>query len=164
MFCIRGDGIDHDLFKRAIELVVKTFGKYPDVLVPPQVRRKDHKIYQPFYCFFTLLASPGALVTATRNATPRRLTIYYPLSRHHYRYRRCPRNSHVWLQGDMGVKLRHALPWYVIIASIGIPILGADFLCHYELLLDPHNTSLIDLETFHRPLGSISSYALNTLF
>lgn len=47
--------------------------------------------------------------------------------------------------------------WDFIIADVKTPLLGADFLGHYELLVDVANRKLLDVATFHStPLGSHS--------
>ena len=46
---------------------------------------------------------------------------------------------------DLG--LRRSLPWIFIIADVKKPILGADFLRHYGLMVDMHKHKLIDTNT-----------------
>ena len=46
---------------------------------------------------------------------------------------------------DLG--LRRSLPWIFIIADVKKPILGADFLRHYSLMVDMHKHKLIDTNT-----------------
>ena len=46
---------------------------------------------------------------------------------------------------DLG--LQHPLPWVFVVADIPRPILGADFLCHYGLLVDIKRRQLLDTIT-----------------
>jgi len=43
--------------------------------------------------------------------------------------------------------LRRAFPWRFIIADVGQPIIGSDFLAHYDLLPDMKKGKLIDRKT-----------------
>ncbi len=44
----------------------------------------------------------------------------------------------------LNVGLQRSLPWIFIIADVQKPILGADFLRHFELLVDVNRKQLID--------------------
>ncbi len=47
----------------------------------------------------------------------------------------------------LNLGLRRSLPWIFIIADVQKPILGADFLRHFELLVDVNRKQLIDTKT-----------------
>ena len=47
----------------------------------------------------------------------------------------------------LDIGLRRAYKWIFIIASVPIPILGADFLKHFSLAVDVKNRKLIDTLT-----------------
>ena len=59
---------------------------------------------------------------------------------------------------NLNLSLRRDFPWRFVVADVGVPIIGMDFLSHYGLLVDPRNRRLIDLETNL----STSGYAANT--
>ena len=58
---------------------------------------------------------------------------------------------------DLG--LRRSLPWIFVIADVQQPILGADFLRHYGLMVDMHKHQLIDTHTHLQVQGILSSGA-----
>lgn len=60
-------------------------------------------------------------------------------------------------------KLRRPFRWSFILANVSQPILGADFLTHYKLLVDLSNRKLIDGLTNLRTIGSISSIVLPSI-
>ena len=47
----------------------------------------------------------------------------------------------------LNLGLRRSLPWIFVIADVQRPILGADFLRHYGLMVDMHNHKLVDTST-----------------
>ena len=44
----------------------------------------------------------------------------------------------------LNLGLRRTFRWVFVVASVGIPILGVDFLHHYSLLVDLTNSQLVD--------------------
>jgi hypothetical protein len=42
------------------------------------------------------------------------------------------------------LRLRRSFPWRIIITNVENPIIGMDFLAHYNLLVDSRNKTLID--------------------
>ena len=56
----------------------------------------------------------------------------------------------------LNLGLRRALPWIFIIAEVQRPILGADFLRHFGLLVDMQKRKLIDAHTHLYIQGTIS--------
>ena len=59
----------------------------------------------------------------------------------------------------LNLGLRRALPWIFIIADVQKPIIGTDFLCHYELTVDMHKHKLTDTNTHLQVQGILSSGA-----
>ena len=59
----------------------------------------------------------------------------------------------------MNLRLRRNFSWSFIVADVQHPILGADFLGHYELDISVHNRKLIDTVT---GLSVNASHALGT--
>lgn len=59
-------------------------------------------------------------------------------------------------QVNMSLGLRQTFFWRFVIPDISTSILCADFLCHYGLLIDLHNTSLFDLMTSLKSLRTFS--------
>ena len=57
----------------------------------------------------------------------------------------------------LNLGLRRALPWIFIIADVQKPIIGADFLRHYGLMLDMHQRKLIDTRTHLQVQGILAS-------
>ena len=57
----------------------------------------------------------------------------------------------------LNLGLRRSLPWIFIIADVQKPILGADFLRHYGLIIDLHNRKLIDTCTHLHVQGILST-------
>lgn len=57
----------------------------------------------------------------------------------------------------LNLALRRYFVWQFIIADVQQPILSADFLKHFKLLVDLHNRRLIDTETKLHVLGEIST-------
>ena len=57
----------------------------------------------------------------------------------------------------LNLGLRRSFPWIFIIADVRKPILGADFLRHYGLLVDMHKRTLIDTNTNIQVQGILSS-------
>ena len=62
---------------------------------------------------------------------------------------------------QLNLKLRRDFPWQFIIADVSIPIIGADFLSHYGLLVDIRTCSLLDSTTSLRTTGTISNSLLS---
>ena len=64
---------------------------------------------------------------------------------------------HIWKRSlTLNLGLRRTFRWVFVVASVGIPILGADFLCHYSLLVDMMNSRLVDTITQLRVQGILS--------
>ena len=57
----------------------------------------------------------------------------------------------------LNLGLRRSLPWIFVIADVQKPILGADFLRHYGLMVDMHKYKLIDTCTHLQVQGILSS-------
>ena len=57
----------------------------------------------------------------------------------------------------LNLGLRRSLPWIFVIADVQKPILGADFLRHYGLMVDMHKHKLIDTHTLLQVQGILSS-------
>ena len=57
----------------------------------------------------------------------------------------------------LNLGLRRPLPWIFVIADLQKPILGADFLRHYGLMVDMHKRKLIDTRTHLQVQGITSS-------
>ena len=57
----------------------------------------------------------------------------------------------------LNLGLRRSLPWIFIIADVQKPILGADFLRHYGLMVDMQHRTLIDTCTHLQVQGILSS-------
>jgi len=58
----------------------------------------------------------------------------------------------VTLQPDLG--LRRAFPWRFVVANVRQPIIGADFLAHYDLMPDMKRAKLRDVQTGLLATGS----------
>lgn len=56
---------------------------------------------------------------------------------------------------ELNLKLRRSFTWNFILADVKQPILGADFLSHYKLLVDVNRRKLIDSVTSLNVIGSI---------
>ena len=61
----------------------------------------------------------------------------------------------------LNLGLRRSLPWIFIIADVQRPILGADFLRHYGLMVDMNNRKLVDTCT-HLSIQGIRSSSIST--
>lgn len=48
---------------------------------------------------------------------------------------------------SLNLGLKRCFPWKFVIADVAKPIIGADFISHYELLIDLKNKRLIDTKT-----------------
>ena len=130
------------------------------------------------------------MAAATQNAAPRRLTIFDPLSGRSYlidtgaevsvlpvprQHQLFPQplklaaanssriNTYGYRQVDVSLGLRKTFSWRFILADVSFPILGADFLCHYGLLVDLQNKSLIDSTTNLNSSGHMVSHPGNNL-
>ena len=57
----------------------------------------------------------------------------------------------------LNLGLRRSLPWIFVIADVQKPILGADFLRHYGLVVDLHQHKLTDTHTHLQVQGILSS-------
>ena len=70
-------------------------------------------------------------------------------------------NTHIRTYGKrsltLNLQLRRSLPWIFIIADVQKPILGADFLRHFGLLVDIQRHKLIDTSTHLQVQGILSS-------
>ena len=55
------------------------------------------------------------------------------------------------------LSLRRNFPWIFVVAQVTRPILGADFLSHYNLLVDLRNRRLVDTETYLASRGKFSA-------
>jgi len=56
----------------------------------------------------------------------------------------------------LNLGLRRTFRWVFVIANVHTPILGADFVCHYNLLVDMKQSRLIDSVTQLRVQGILS--------
>lgn len=56
-------------------------------------------------------------------------------------------STYGWLSITLDLGLRRAFTWRFIIADVSKPIIGVDFLCFYNLLVDVTNACLIDNTT-----------------
>ena len=56
----------------------------------------------------------------------------------------------------LNVGLRRTFRWVFVIANVQFPIIGADFLHHYSLLVDMTNSRLVDATTHLRVQGILS--------
>ncbi|XP_029177895.1 uncharacterized protein LOC114945763 [Nylanderia fulva] len=61
------------------------------------------------------------------------------------------------LKMKLNLELRRDFVWQFIVADVQQPILGADFIKHFKLLVDLHNRRLIDTETKLHVLGAITT-------
>ena len=59
--------------------------------------------------------------------------------------------------------LRRVFPWKFVIADVSKPIIGADFLAHFGLLVDIHNGQLIDETTGVTSRGHIVESKFNSI-
>ena len=57
----------------------------------------------------------------------------------------------------LNLGLRRSLPWIVVIADVKKPVLGADFLRHFGLLVDMRHLKLTDAHTHLQVQGILSS-------
>lgn len=57
---------------------------------------------------------------------------------------------------NLNLSLRREFQWNFIIADVDQPIIGADFLKHYGLLVDVKNNKLIDSTTKIHVIGKTS--------
>lgn len=64
---------------------------------------------------------------------------------------------------NVSLGLRRDFPWLFTIADVSRPIIGSDFLRHYNLLVDIRGRVLIDKSTFMRTEGVIVSDATTSL-
>lgn len=60
-------------------------------------------------------------------------------------------------------RLRRDFTWRFIIADVTKPIIGADFLSHFELLIDLHNTHLIDAKTGLTTNGQLCTSKIHSI-
>lgn len=61
---------------------------------------------------------------------------------------------------SLNIGLRRTFRWIFLIADVAYPILGADFLRHYNSLVDMHRKRLIDATTHLSVLGMASKEPL----
>ncbi|CAE1286238.1 unnamed protein product [Acanthosepion pharaonis] len=59
----------------------------------------------------------------------------------------------------LNIGLRRSFPWLFTVAQVKFPILGSDFLAHYNLAVDMSTPTLIDQTTQLTLTGMISTYA-----
>ena len=76
-------------------------------------------------------------------------------------------DTHIRMYGKrsltLNLGLRRSLPWIFIIADVQKPILGADFLRHFGLMVDTQQRKLIDSHTHLHIQGIFSTTSsLNT--
>lgn len=69
--------------------------------------------------------------------------------------------GYIRLKLDFG--LRRSFAWNLVVADITTPILGADFLQNFDLLVDIKNKCIIDNETFFKTRGSVDSGPISRL-
>lgn len=55
-----------------------------------------------------------------------------------------PIHTYGWIHLDLNLGLRRVFPWRFVVADVHKPIIGADFLIFYHLLVDMRNHRLID--------------------
>ncbi|XP_015118221.1 uncharacterized protein LOC107041919 [Diachasma alloeum] len=60
----------------------------------------------------------------------------------------------------LNLRLRRTFPWRFVIADVSKPIIGADFLFHYGLMVDPCNGRLVDSLTSLTSLGQVEAVDL----
>ncbi|GBO05112.1 hypothetical protein AVEN_191768-1 [Araneus ventricosus] len=58
---------------------------------------------------------------------------------------------------SLNIGLRGVFPWSLIIAHVSRPLLGADFLTHYGIIIDLKSKSLKDKQTTLPSIGKIST-------
>lgn len=58
----------------------------------------------------------------------------------------------------LNLGLRRSFPWNFVIADVPKPIIGADFLAHYDLMVDLRNKRLIDKVTLLSAKGRINNH------
>jgi hypothetical protein len=67
-------------------------------------------------------------------------------------------NTYGWLPLSLNLGLRRDLTWRFVIADVSTPLIGADFLSHYGLLVDCRNNGLLDgVTSLSVPAQAISS-------
>jgi hypothetical protein len=49
-----------------------------------------------------------------------------------------------WTSRSLNLGLRHDFTWRFIVAEVELPIIGVDFLAHFNLLVDCRNNGLLD--------------------
>lgn len=64
---------------------------------------------------------------------------------------------------ELNLGLRRSFTWTFIIADVKQPIIGADFIMHYKLLIDLANDRLIDVTTLLATMGSVIRMKLNAI-
>lgn len=64
---------------------------------------------------------------------------------------------------ELGIRvIRRSFPWSFVVADVVEPILGIDFLSHYDLLVDCKNNSLIDNKTQNRISLEVSNIKVSS--
>ncbi|GBP44305.1 hypothetical protein EVAR_27262_1 [Eumeta japonica] len=58
-------------------------------------------------------------------------------------------NTYGYVNLELNLSLRRAYPWRFVVADVTKPIIGADFLQFYNLMVDIRNRRLIDNTTTH---------------
>lgn len=64
---------------------------------------------------------------------------------------------------NLDLALRRNYPWTFVVADVTKPIIGVDFLCHYNLIVDCKNKKLIDNTTSLSTPASLAKHSSNIL-
>jgi hypothetical protein len=62
-------------------------------------------------------------------------------------------STYGWLPLSLNLGLRRDFTWRFVVADVSQPLIGADFLAHFGLLVDCRNNRLLDGITSMSPLG-----------
>ncbi|XP_037930334.1 uncharacterized protein LOC119665090, partial [Teleopsis dalmanni] len=62
---------------------------------------------------------------------------------------------------SLSLGLRRDFPWTFVVADVNFPIVGADFLRHYDLLVDMKRKQLVDSKTFVAARGAAAVGQVN---
>lgn len=94
---------------------------------------------------------------------PRKFLQYRPLSSYKlYAANGSEINTYGTVNLTLNLRLRRSFPWRFIVADTQHPILGADFLSHYGLLVDMRRRQLQDTSTSLTTLGKPTTITLDT--
>lgn len=66
-------------------------------------------------------------------------------------------NTYGYTHLNLDLGLRRTYPWRFVVADVTKPIIGVDFLCHYDLMVDCKNKKLIDNTTSLTTPASLAS-------